>query len=72
MNDNRFIAETYFPVLTFNFQLSKEIGNFLTASFFVNNLFNSRPLYESKATPGSFTELGTKQFFGFDLKINIK
>ena len=72
LSDTRFIAETYFPVLTFNFQLSKEIGNFLTASFFVNNLFNSRPLYESKQTPGYFTELGTKQFFGFDLKINIK
>lgn len=72
LSDTRFIAETYFPTVIFNFSLSKEIGNFLTASFYVNNLFNSRPLYESKKTPGSFTELGIPTFFGFDLKINIR
>lgn len=73
-NDKRFIAETYQPTVIFNFLLSKEIGNFLTASFFVNNLFNSRPLYESKKTPGTFTDInsGVPIFFGFDLKINIK
>jgi len=39
----------------------------------VNNMFNSRPLYESKKSPGSFTELlsDNKLFFGFDLKVNI-
>lgn len=71
-NDNRFTVETYFPTAIFNIMISKEIGNFLTASFYVNNLLNSRPLYESKAYPGSFTELGIPTFFGFDLKINIK
>ncbi len=72
LNDNRFIAETYTPTVIFNFQLSKEIGNFLTASFYVNNIFNSRPLYESKRTPGSFSELGIPTFFCFDVKINLK
>lgn len=72
LKDNRFIVETYQPTVIFNFMLSKEIGNFLTASFFVNNMFNSRPLYQSKTNPGSFTELGIPTFFGFDLKINIK
>jgi hypothetical protein len=72
LNDKRFIAEKYFPTTIFNFLLSKEIGDVLTASFFVNNMFNSRPLYESKANKGSFTELGIPTFFGFDLKINLK
>ncbi len=70
--DNRFTAESYKPRVTFNFQLSKEIGNFLTASFFVNNLFNHRQLYESKKEPGYYMEIGLSQFFGFDVKINIK
>lgn len=71
-SDTRFIAESYFPTVTFNFNLSKEIGDILTASFFVNNMFNSRPLYESKKSPGSFSELSSPIFFGFDLKVNIK
>lgn len=70
--DSRFIAESYKPRVTFNFQLSKEIGNFLTASFFVNNLFHHKQLYESKQNPGYYKEIGLSQFFGFDLKINIK
>ncbi|MFA5325241.1 MAG: TonB-dependent receptor [Bacteroidales bacterium] len=74
VSDTRFIVEQYFPTVTFNLNISKEIGEFLTASFFANNMLNNRPLYESKANPGSFTELLTdnKLFFGFDLKINIK
>lgn len=72
LSDTRFVAESYQPTLIFNFQISKEIGKFLTASFYVNNLFNSRPLYERKGTPGSYVELGNNQFFGFDLKINIR
>lgn len=70
--DSRFIAESHKPRVMFNFQISKEIGNFLTASFFVNNLFNSRQLYESKRYPGTYYELGIPTFFGFDVKINIK
>ena len=72
VNEKRFIVEKRFPTTMFNFLLSKEIGDFLTASFFVNNVFNNRPLYESKKNPGSFTELGIPIFFGFDLKINLK
>lgn len=72
LSDTRFIAESYQPTIIFNFMVSKEIGDMLTASFFVNNLFNSRPLYESKAYPGSFTQLGIPTFFGFDLKVSIK
>ncbi|MCF0167476.1 MAG: TonB-dependent receptor [Bacteroidales bacterium] len=74
LNDKRFIVEKTMPTVVFNLNVSKEIGDILTASFFANNLLNNRPLYESKKNPGSFTELlgDHRLFFGFDLKINIK
>ncbi len=71
-NDRRFIKEKYDPYVIFNINVSKEIGDFLTASFFANNIFNTRPLYERKMYPGSYLELGMPTFFGFDLKINIR
>ena len=71
LNDNRFTVEKYFPTLLFNLNLSKEIGNSLTASFYVNNLFNSRPLYQSKQT-GEYRELGIPIFFGFEFKLSLK
>ena len=71
LSDKRFIAETYKPTVLFNMMLSKEVGDFLTASFFVNNIFNNRPLYESKKNAGSYTELLDPTFFGFDVKIKF-
>lgn len=71
-SDRRFIKEKYDPYVIFNLNVSKEIGDFLTASFFANNIFNTRPLYERKMYPGSYYELGMPTFFGFDLKINIR
>ena len=71
-SDRRFIKEKYDPYVIFNINVSKEIGDFLTASFFANNIFNTRPLYERKMYPGSYLELGMPTFFGFDLKINIR
>ncbi|HBG24514.1 MAG TPA: hypothetical protein DDX10_05560 [Rikenellaceae bacterium] len=68
----RFIAESYYPGLIINFNLTKEIGENLKASFYANNMFNSRPLYESKRTPGSFTRLNIPLFFGFELALTIK
>jgi outer membrane receptor protein involved in Fe transport len=72
INTNRGKVEKAIPTLFFNINLSKEIGDTFTASFFANNMFNSHPMYESTVTPGSFIELGQHIFFGFDLKINIK
>lgn len=72
IDPNRELAEKTIPTLLFNFNLSKELGDFLTASFFANNMFYSRPIYESTRTPGSFVELGHQLFFGFDLKMKIK
>ena len=71
-NDRRFIKEKYNPYVIFNLNVSKEIGDVLTASFFANNIFNTRPLYEKKMYPGTYVELGIPTFFGFDLKINIR
>jgi len=68
---NRFIAEKHKSTLVFNLNVSKEIRDFLTASFFVNNVFNSRPLDLSESTKGSYTELNNPMYFGFELKIKI-
>ena len=37
-------------------------------------MFYNQPLYESKANPGSFTNIlaDNKLFFGFDLKFKIR
>lgn len=71
---NRFTAEDYFPTMFFNINISKEIGDRITASFFANNFLNNRPQYKSKVDPSkTFTLLSDNAlFFGFDLKVNIK
>ena len=67
----RYIVEKYTPFVLFNLNLTKEIGDIMTASFYVNNLFNSRPLYRLKSS-GAKTEQGIPIFFGLELKVNIK
>lgn len=71
-SSTRFIAESYFPTVILNINLTKEIGETLQASFYANNMFNVRPLYESKRTPGSFTRLNIPLYFGFELALKIK
>lgn len=71
-NETRFIAESHFPVVLFNFHLTKEIGDKVKASFYANNMFNYRPMYESKRSPGSFTRLSIPMYFGFELLVSIK
>jgi len=70
----RFIGEAWFPTVLYNLYLTKEIGSLLRASFFANNMFQSKPLYESKRTPGSFTVIndGVPLFFGIELALTIK
>ena len=67
----RFIAESFPPVLLINFHLTKEIGENVRASFYANNMFNSRPMYESKRSPGSFTRLNFPITFGFELVLKL-
>ncbi len=73
-SSRRFIAESWFPTVLFNIHITKEIGKMLRASFFANNMFQSKPLYESKQTPGSFKVINEKTplFFGFEMAITIK
>lgn len=70
----RFIGESWFPTVVFNLHLTKEIGKMLRASFFANNMFQSKPLYEKKRSPGSFVVINDKTplFFGFELAVTIK
>ena len=70
----RFITESWFPTVLFNLHLTKEIGNVLRASFFANNMFQSKSLYESKRNPGSFTVINDNVplYFGFELALTIK
>ncbi len=70
-SSTRFIGESYPPVLLMNFHLTKEIGQNVRASFYANNMFQSRPLYESKRTPGSFTRLNFPMTFGFELVLQL-
>ena len=71
LSDTRFTRSHTIPTLVFNLNVSKEIRNFLTASFYVNNLFNSRPLDPSELTKGAFTELNNPIYFGFEIKMKI-
>lgn len=66
-----YIAEHTPSFATFNLNLSKEVNNWLTASFYVNNLLNTRPLYRYNET-GTITELATPIYFGFELKAKIR
>ncbi len=72
VSDSARIVERTQPYALVNLNLSKEIGNLMTATFYVNNLFNYRPVYEKKASTGTYEELGIPMFFGFDLKLTIR
>lgn len=68
---SRFIVSRTKSFVAFNLNISKEIKDFMTASFYVNNLFNTRPLDPSEISKGAFTELGNPMYFGFELKIKL-
>ena len=68
----RFAVETHKAFVLFNLNVSKGIRDFITASFYVNNLFNFRPLDPSEVTMGAFTELGIPMYFGFEMKFKFK
>jgi len=71
LGESRFLVEKVVPYTIFNLNISKEIKDFMTASFFVNNFFNSRKLYK-KTSSTQYTRLGIPLYFGFELKIQIK
>ena len=71
LSESRFIVSRTIPTVVFNLNVTKEIRKFMTASFYVNNLFNSRPLDPSEISKGSFTELNNPMYFGFEIKLKI-
>lgn len=67
-----FLAEERRPPLwLFNLRLSKSFAGGAQASFFVNNVFSSRPLYESRRS-GTLVRRNPPLFFGFDLSLTIR
>lgn len=73
----RQVSETYLieerrpPLWLFNLRLSKSFAGGVEASFFANNIFSSRPLYES-ARSGALIRRNPPLFFGFDLSVRIR
>ncbi len=69
-SENYYLKEIMPPLLLTNFRLSKEIGNQLKISFYVNNFVNYRPIYEY-ARSGSFLRRNPSVYFGAELKIML-
>ena len=65
--DNRLIKETHKPLWLCNLRLTKEIGEYLGFTFFLNNVFRTNPLEESKRNPGTWSSSrNPSQFFGIE------
>jgi hypothetical protein len=76
-NMNNRLLETplsYKPYMLVNLNLTKELGDFLTVSFFANNMFSQHPVRESTRVAGSFARLNinTPLFFGVELRATIR
>lgn len=64
---NRLIKETHKPLWLCNLRVTKEIKDFLGFTFFLNNVFRTNPLEESKRNPGTYsTSRNPEQFFGIE------
>ena len=72
VSDSAKIVEKTQPYTQINLNLTKEIGELLTVSFYAYNVFNHRPLYARKSSTGTFTELGESLSFGLDVKLTIR
>ncbi|MCC5913976.1 MAG: TonB-dependent receptor [Balneolaceae bacterium] len=71
VSDTYLIEERRPPLWLFNLRLSKSFAGGVEASFFANNVFSSRPMYES-ARSGALIRRNPPLFFGFDLSIRIR
>lgn len=62
---SNYIKESYHPLFCFNINITKEIGKYMRASFFANNLFRSYPIAKSKRNPGTkiVRNMGSNDFF---------
>lgn len=71
-DDSKYIDQVLPPLYNFNFNLTKEIGDFMRLSFFANNMFRSYPRVESKRYPGSFISRNKSFYYGIELTFIIK
>lgn len=72
INERVYIRESFAPLLSFNFNLTKEIEDYMRVSFFANNMFRSYPLAPSKRSPGTYIQRNGQYFFGLQLSLTIK
>ncbi len=72
-NSTRFARESLPVLWCFNVNLTKEIGENISVSFFANNIFSYRPRYRTKKSGGNATynELNPPLFCGIELKARI-
>lgn len=71
-DDSKYIDQVLPPLYNFNFNLTKEIGDFMRLSFFANNMFRSYPRVESRRYPGSFISRNKSFYYGIELTFIIK
>ncbi|MCM1502128.1 MAG: TonB-dependent receptor plug domain-containing protein [Bacteroidales bacterium] len=65
--DNRLIVESYRPLFLCNLRVTKEIGEIFGFTFFLNNVFNTNPLEESRRNPGNYiSSRNPSPFFGIE------
>lgn len=72
INERAYIKESLAPLVSFNFNLTKEIEDYMRVSFFANNMFRSYPLAPSKRSTGTYIQRNEKYFFGLQLSLIIK
>ena len=69
VNSSYYIKESYNPLFCFNIYVTKEIGKYMRASFFANNMFRNYPLATSKRNPGTKVVRNNNYFFGCELSL---
>ncbi len=68
--DNYYLTELLPPLFLANIRLSKEIGERMKLSFFVNNFMNYRPMYQYIRSE-SYTRRNPSIYFGSELIVKI-
>jgi hypothetical protein len=69
-SDFYYLTESMPPLFLANIRLSKEIANILKLSFYVNNFFNYRPMYQY-TRGGSYTRRNPSIYFGAEIVVTL-
>ena len=71
-DDYWYLEENRKNIWVFNFRVSKSLGKASEFSFYVNNFFNSRPLYQRiRTTTNSYTMENPALYFGIEVSTKI-